>query len=94
MAIQSATLSVLAAIQNPTATQPPGMDKINTVLNWGMWAFSIACLFGFLAAGASMIHRHQTGELGGGQALGRVAWVAAGCLVGAAAAPLVNALVG
>ena len=84
----------LLAIETPQAQQPPGMEKINTILGWGMWAFTIACLGGFMLAGAKMLKDHRNGMGASEGALSHVAWVAAGCLVGAAAGPLVTALIG
>lgn len=83
----------LAALQSPIAEQPPGMEKVQTVLNWGLWGFSILCLLGFLSAAAKMLQDHRSG-MGGEAAISRVGWVAAACLLGSAASAIVNVLIG
>lgn len=81
-------------LAQPTPVAPPGFDKVSTVMNWAMWGFEAVCVLGFLACGAAMAVQHFGG--GGrepGHHVGRLAWVCFGCILGAAAVPLVNALI-
>jgi hypothetical protein len=58
-------------IPDPTAARPPGMESIDTVLNWGKWVALIICVGALIAAGALMAFNSRRGE--GGEHVGRIA---------------------
>lgn len=76
----------------PTPVQPPGTEALSTLLNWLSWSVSFACVVGALAVAAVMAVRHRRGE-DGSEAFGKLGLVLVAAIVGAAAAPLVNAVV-
>ncbi len=82
---------VLAAAPAFGNQQPPGTNKITTLLSWGAWGVTFACVFGVLAVAAGMAVKHRRGEDGSEQ-LGRLGWVLGAVVLGSAAGPLVNAL--
>lgn len=79
------------AVTQPTPVQPPGLGGVQTVMNWAMWGLTIACVLGFVISAVMMAIRHQRQEPG--ESMGRVGWVCLACLIGSAAAPMVNALI-
>lgn len=85
------TAAVVLGISQPGSQTPPGMNGVTTLLSWGGWAVSIACLAGVLIVAATMALQHRRGE-GGGQAVGHLGWVLAACILGSGAGPLVTAL--
>src|SRR4051794_13302970 len=50
--------------------QPPGTDKIQTILNYGGWTVTTICAFGFLACAGTMAIQHRRGE--GGEHVGKL----------------------
>jgi hypothetical protein len=83
-----ATLYTFIAPLGPA--QPPGGDKINTVISWLTWIAMAICTMGVIIAGAMMAIGQRRGE--GGEHAARLGWVLAGCIVIGAASGLVNAL--
>jgi hypothetical protein len=83
--------NVLAANQ-PTVQVPPGADKIDKVLGWGMWVVTALGVAGFMIVGGMMMVSHHQGRNSGGEHGSRFAWVAAGCVVAAAAGPIATAM--
>ena len=70
-------------VPNPTAERPPGMDGIDTVLNWGKWIALIICVGALIAAGAVMAFGGRRGE--GGEHIQRIANALFGvCVIGGA----------
>ena len=82
---------VLAGIQTPTSVQPPGTAGLLTVLGWGAWLVTLACIGGIFGVAGKMAFAHRRGE--GSEAVGQLGWVMAGCVLIAAAGPIVNVLI-
>lgn len=76
----------------PGQVQPPGTEGLLTMLGWGSWLVSFACVCGLLTVAGMMALKHRRGD-GGGEALGSLGWVLGACVLGSAAGPLANALV-
>lgn len=83
-----------STVPNPSPKPPPGSSDFLTVLNWVMW-IALACgVLGFIIAGVMMMLQSQGRMSSGGEHMGRVAWVAVGCIVVAAASGLTNQFAG
>lgn len=83
-----------SSVPNPSPSAPPGASDFLTVLNWVMW-IALACgVLGFIIAGVMMMLQSQGRMSSGGEHMGRVAWVAVGCIVVAAASGLTNQFAG
>lgn len=80
---------VLSAPQ-PGQTQPPGTQGLLTMLNWGGWLVSLACVAGILVCAAMMALKHRRGETS--ESLASLGWVMGACVLLAAAGPLASAL--
>jgi len=88
----------LAAISVPgpstiVPAQPPGTGAITTVLTWAAWAVSICCIIGVFAAAGTMAIAHHRGS-GGSEHMGRLGFVLIAAVLGTAAGPIINALMG
>ena len=70
--------------------QPPGFDKLDTVLSWVKYLAYTVCILGVLIAGGMMAVGQRRGE--GGEHAARLGWVLAACIVIGAATALVDAL--
>lgn len=71
------------AVPGVTAERPPGMESIDTVLNWGKWIALIVCVGALIAAGAVMAFNSRRGE--GGEHIGRIGSALFGvCIIGGA----------
>lgn len=80
------------AVPDPGAgSPPPGTEGLNTILGWGAWGVSFACVGGLLAVAATMALRHRRGE--GGETMGSLGWVLGACVLGSAAGPIAKALI-
>ena len=80
---QAAHLVPLAAVPNPTGVQPPGGDKLITILDWFFWIVTALAVFGIMAVGARMFFAHRHGQ--GSEHMLSLGWVLAGCaLIGSA----------
>lgn len=78
-----AALPMAAGVPDPTAARPPGMESIDTVLDWGKWVALIICVGALIAAGALMAFNSRRGE--GGEHVGRIASALFGvCIIGGA----------
>lgn len=85
-------ITVLAAVPNPSPAQPPGTQGIATAMSWLVWIIGALCLIGaFAAAGKMALEWHR--GMGSDGATGHLGKVLAACIVVAAAAPVVNALI-
>jgi hypothetical protein len=89
----SIVTSLIAAVPNPAPVQPPGTQAFSTVLTWLAWGVSIACLIGILATAATMAVRFHRGD-GGAEHLGRLGFVLVAAVLGTAAGPMINAVMG
>lgn len=83
--------AVLAAVPKPNGTQPPGTQKLTTVLDWTFWGVTFLCVIGVLMVAGAMAVSHRRGE--GGEHLAKLGWVMGACVLGGAGSALVNALV-
>ena len=81
---------ILAGIKVPVPVQPPGTAGLLTVLGWGAWIVTLACIGGIFAVAGKMAFAHRRGE--GSEAVGQLGWVMGGCVLIAAAGPIVNVL--
>lgn len=82
---------ILADINAPASVQPPGTAGLLTVLGWGAWIVTLACIGGIFAVAGKMAFAHRRGE--GSEAVGQLGWVMGACVLIAAAGPIVNLLV-
>jgi len=82
---------ILTGIKAPAAVQPPGTAGLMTVLGWGAWLVTLACIGGIFAVAGKMAFAHRRGE--GSEAVGQLGWVMGACVLIAAAGPIVNLLV-
>ena len=71
---------------------PPGSDKIDLITSWIMWIAYALGIVAVIIAGGIMMFQNRRGE--GGEAAGRLGWVAAGLIVIGCAAAIVKALQG
>lgn len=85
-------IRVWAAVPNPGPAQPPGTQGISTAISWTIWIVGALCFIGALAAAGKMALEWHRG-MGTDGATGHLGKVLAACIVVAAAAPVVNALV-
>ena len=81
---------ILAGIKVPAPLQPPGTAGLLTVLGWDAWLVTLACIGGIFAVAGKMAFAHRRGE--GSEAVGQLGWVMGGCVLIAAAGPIVNVL--
>lgn len=89
-----ATRAPIEMVPNPSPSAPPGAEQFGMVLNWVFW-IALACgVLGFMIAGIMMMLQ-SSGRMGadGGQLMGRVAWVAIGLIIVAAASGLTSMIV-
>ncbi|TCO24626.1 hypothetical protein EV652_108158 [Kribbella steppae] len=70
--------------------EPPGMDKLEGVVNWVKVIAYVICGLGILIAGAMMAVGQRRGE--GGEHAARLGWVLAACIVIGSATALVDQL--
>lgn len=80
--------TLLGAINTPTAQQPPHTEGLMTMLGWLLWIVSFAGVIGVLVVAAMMMFAHRRGE--GSETASKLGIVLGGCVLAAAAAPLVN----
>lgn len=71
---------------------PPGSEQFVTVLQWGAWLVTAACVAGVLVVAGTMAIRHRRGD-GGAEAAGGLAWVLFACVLVSSAGPVVAAIV-
>lgn len=83
--------NLLADISFGGPTQPPGTEGLITMLQWGIWIVSFVGVIGVLIVGGAMALAHRRGE--GSEAAGRLGYVMGGCVLAAAAGPLVNVFI-
>lgn len=73
-----------------TPVEPPGFDKIDTIINWLMWGVFTLAVAGVLITAGVMMVNNRRGE--GGEHAQRLGWVLFGCILASAASALVAAL--
>ncbi|MFC5382132.1 hypothetical protein [Aquipuribacter nitratireducens] len=81
----------LASVPRPNPGAPPGSAQFLTILNWVSWGALVICVAGVIFAGIAMIISSRRGE--GGEHIGKLGTVLAGCVVVGAASGFVTALV-
>ena len=84
-------LSAAAAPNPGGGSPPPGSARFLTVLQWGAWLVTAACVAGILIVAGTMALRHRRGD-GGAEAASGLAWVLVACILVASAGPIVTAL--
>ena len=93
-ALGTATIAATApayAAPQPGRQQPPGTEGLTTMLSWGGWGVSFACVAGLLVVAAMMAIKHRRGEPG--ESMGSLGWVLGACVLGSAAGPIASALI-
>jgi hypothetical protein len=87
------TLGSVALLADPFNSNPqpvPGMDKFQTIIGWSAWIAAGLCLIGLIVTGATLAVSYHRGT---NEHVGRLAGVAAGCLIVGGASTVVGALV-
>ena len=87
------TLGSVALLADPFNSNPqpvPGTDKFQTIIGWSAWIAAGLCLIGLIATGATLAVSYHRGT---NEHVGRLAGVAAGCLIVGGASTVVGALV-
>lgn len=82
---------VIAQVGTPAPTQPPGGERIITILSWGIWAAVIATIAGFIIAAAMLAYQRFQG--GGGDAQGKLVGAMIGAALIGVAGTIINTLV-
>jgi len=86
-------LGSVALLADPFNSNPqpvPGMDKFQTIIGWSAWIAAGLCLIGLIVTGATLAVSYHRGT---NEHVGRLAGVAAGCLIVGGASTVVGALV-
>lgn len=81
---------ILADIGNVSPSAPPGADKFETILGWTLWGAVIACVVGFIIAGAVLVYQRAQGGTSDAQA--KLAWGMVGAVIIGISSTLVNTL--
>jgi hypothetical protein len=76
-----------------SGTAPPGSAKVVTVLRWGLWAVTIACVAGVLLSSGRMAVQYRSQGGGGGEAMTGLVWTLIACVIAASATGIVGALI-
>ncbi|MFJ2561320.1 MULTISPECIES: hypothetical protein [unclassified Streptomyces] len=82
----------LLAAPDPTkgGGNPPGWDKLLTVLHWVFLAVTMACVAGVLVVAGRMAMAHRRGE--GSEHMGSLGIVMAACVLAGSASGIVTQL--
>jgi hypothetical protein len=88
------TSSTILAGPVPTVnpTEPPGGDKVMTVVGWVGWAVFVAAVAGVLVICIKMAtnaHKNRSGD-GGGEEAGKLFWPLLACIVGSSAGAILG----
>ncbi|MET7074244.1 hypothetical protein ABZS16_04475 [Trueperella pyogenes] len=70
--------------------QPPGTEKVLTVINWAAWVGTALGVLGIIIVGITMLFHNRRGE--GGDAAGKLGWVLAGLILISSASTIVGVL--
>jgi hypothetical protein len=75
-----------------SGTAPPGAEKITLILQWGLWAVTIACVGGVLFSAGKMALNHRNGG-GGGEAMTGLIWVLVASVIAGSATSIIALLI-
>lgn len=91
-ALADAGQNVLLAAPDPSkgGGNPPGWDKLTTVLHWVFQVVTVLCVAGVLIVGGRMAVTYRRGD--GGEHMGGLAAVMFACVLVGSASALVTAL--
>ncbi|MGP4033724.1 hypothetical protein [Pseudarthrobacter sp. 1C304] len=87
------SFSALAAsvIPNPTPVVPEQAKGLLTILNWASGIGLVLGVLGVIIVGIGMVIQLRRGE--GGESIGKLGWVLAGCIIITGASGIVRAFV-
>jgi hypothetical protein len=87
------SFSALAAsvIPNPTPVVPAQAGGLLTILNWASGIGLVLGVLGVIIVGIGMVIQLRRGE--GGESIGKLGWVLAGCIIITGASGIVRAFV-
>lgn len=80
-----------SVIPNPTPTVPAEAKGLLTVLNWASGIGLVLGVLGVIIVGIGMVIQLRRGE--GGESIGKLGWVLAGCIIITGASGIVRAFV-
>ena len=85
------SFSALAAsvIPNPTPVVPAQAGGLLTILNWASGIGLVLGVLGVIIVGIGMVIQLRRGE--GGESIGKLGWVLAGCIIITGASGIVRA---
>jgi hypothetical protein len=78
-----------SVIPHPTPTVPDQAKGLLTVLNWAAGIGLVLGVLGVIIVGITMVIQLRRGE--GGEAIGKLGWVLAGCIIITGASGIVQA---
>jgi hypothetical protein len=81
----------LNVIPSPTPVVPPQAAGLLTVLNWASGIGLVLGVLGVIIVGIGMVIQLRRGE--GGESIGKLGWVLAGCIIITGASGIVRAFV-
>lgn len=90
LAHETAMTLLASSVPNPSPQAPPGSDGFLTVLNWVFWIALAAGVLGFMIVGVLMMLSNTGRMSSGGEHVSKLAWVAVGLIVVAAASGLTS----
>jgi hypothetical protein len=80
-----------SVIPNPTPVVPEQAKGLLTVLNWASGIGLVLGVLGVIIVGIGMVIQLRRGE--GGESIGKLGWVLAGCIIITGASGIVRAFV-
>jgi hypothetical protein len=78
-----------SVIPKPTPVVPPQAQGLLTVLNWASGIGLVLGVLGVIIVGIGMVIQLRRGE--GGESIGKLGWVLAGCIIITGASGIVTA---
>lgn len=93
MLAQHLNSAILAGpVPTVTPTEPPGGQKVMTIIGWVGWAVFAAAVAGVLIICIKMAtnaHKNRSGD-GGGEEAGKLFWPLLACIVGSSAGAILG----
>ena len=80
-----------SVIPNPTPVVPAQAGGLLTILNWASGIGLVLGVLGVIIVGIGMVIQLRRGE--GGESIGKLGWVLAGCIIITGASGIVRAFV-